>query len=295
MPPRIAAFPKCYIDDIGPGKAMNLLDWVGMSTELDAEGLELYAPFLDSHDAHYLDTVRESVETTNRCIPMLCCSPDLNQPDSQLLAAEMQKQRRNMKTAALLGCQTCRVLSGQAHPSVSVESGLSQVIRCIRGLLPLAHESGITLALENHYKDGSWRYPEFAQKQELFLQIVNAIDDDHFGVQFDPSNAIVAGDDPIELLETVKDRVVSVHASDRFCLPGHTLEELALSNGDLGYSPILRHGEVGKGLNDYNRIFMILAQIGYHGWISIEDGENGMDEMKRSIEFLKRKRRQYYD
>ena len=58
--------------------------------------------------------------------------------------------------------------------------------------------------------------------------------------------------------------------------------------------PRLKHGETGKGLNDYDTIFRILAEAGYDGWISIEDGMNGLDELARSAEFLKAKRAQYY-
>lgn len=39
-----------------------------------------------------------------------------------------------------------------------------------------------------------------------------------------PSNAIVAGDDPLVLLDVVKDRVVGMHASDRYLADGATLE-----------------------------------------------------------------------
>ena len=81
--------------------------------------------------------------------------------------------------------------------------------------------------MENHYKDGAWQYPEFAQRKEVFLEIISRIDDPRFGVQFDPSNAVVAGDDSVAFLELVKDRVISMHASDRFLLPGHSLAELA--------------------------------------------------------------------
>lgn len=110
-----------------------------------------------------------------------------------------------------------------------------------------------------------------------------------FGVQYDPSNAIVAGDDPIALLEAVADRVVSMHASDRYLAEGTTLEELKQADGTIGYSPNLKHGVTGEGLNDYDAIFGILAAHGYHGWISIEDGMNGMDEMARSLAFLRAK------
>jgi sugar phosphate isomerase/epimerase len=294
MFPKISAFPKCFFEDIVIKKTMSLFDWIEMSIELEAEGLEMYSLFFESYEADYLNQVKCAVEKVGLCIPMFCCSPDLSHPDSAVRRKEIEMQELNMETAAFLGCETCRVLSGQRHPSVQVEEGIKWVVSAINELLPLARKLGIKLAMENHYKDGTWQYPEFAQKQEIFLRIVESIEDPDFGVQYDPSNAIVAGYDPIEFLQQVKERVVSMHASDRYLLPGHALEELAETDGELGYSPILKHGEVGKGLNDYKRIFSILAEINYQGWISIEDGENGMDEMKRSIEFLKKMRQKYF-
>jgi sugar phosphate isomerase/epimerase len=130
---------------------------------------------------------------------------------------------------------------------------------------------------------------------DVFLELVNAIPErTHFGVQYDPSNAIVAGDDPIELLHAVADRVVSMHASDRYLAEGTTLDELRQADGTLGYSPNLRHGVTGKGLNDYDAIFRILAEHRYRGWVSIEDGMNGMDEMAESLAFLRRMSAKYF-
>ena len=129
----------------------------------------------------------------------------------------------------------------------------------------------------------------------VFLRVLDAIPErKHFGVQYDPSNAIVAGDDPIELLERTVDRVVAMHASDRYLAEGTTLDDLRQSDGTIGYSPNLRHGVTGKGLNDYDKIFSILSAAGYDGWVSIEDGMNGMGEMKESIDFLKRMRDKYF-
>jgi sugar phosphate isomerase/epimerase len=121
----------------------------------------------------------------------------------------------------------------------------------------------------------------------FFLQIVNQINSPWFGVQYDPSNAILAGDDPIELLEQVKHRVVTMHASDRFLKPGHTLDELRRVEDSVGYAQILSHGVVGEGLNNYPRILQILHEAAYQGWISIEDGMNGLDEIRRSAEYLR--------
>jgi sugar phosphate isomerase/epimerase len=117
---------------------------------------------------------------------------------------------------------------------------------------------------------------------------------ENFGVQYDPSNAVVAGDDPVELLRRVVQRVVSMHASDRFLVPGAKLEDLAQAEGSAGYSAILQHGVTGKGINDYHAIFTILSQAGYSGWISIEDGMNGMDEMAASLAFLRQSVAKYW-
>jgi len=189
----------------------------------------------------------------------------------------------------------CRVLSGQRYPEVSRAEGIQWVAECIGNLVPVAREHGVVMGLENHYKDGFWRYPEFAQKQDVFLELLAAIPEfEYFGVQYDPSNAIVAGDDPVALLEAVADRVVSMHASDRYLEPGASLADLRQSDGTLGYSPHLRHGVTGQGLNDYDAIFRILRGRGYTGWISIEDGMNGMEEMAESLAFLRRMCAKYY-
>ena len=52
--------------------------------------------------------------------------------------------------------------------------------------------------------------------------------------------------------------------------------------------------ETGRGTNDYDAIFRILKSVNFAGWISVEDGVNGLDELARSVEFLKQKRQEHY-
>lgn len=291
---KIAAFPKCYIDDISTGK-MSLFTWIYMARELDTEGLEMYEGFFESLEPDYLERVREVIYAAGFEMPMLCCSPDFTHPDPDGRKRAIEHEARMIEVTAFFGGGWCRVLSGQRYPQVSREQGVEWVLEAIRQLLPVARQHNVVLAMENHYKDGFWKYPEFAQKKEIFLEIVNAVEDrDYFGVQYDPSNAIVAGDDPLDLLRAVKERVVTMHASDRYLAEGATLDDLRQSDGALGYSPNLRHGVTGQGLNDYDAIFSILAETGYTGWVSIEDGMNGMAEMQASVEFLKRMRAKYF-
>ncbi len=292
---KVAAFPKCYMDELVQTRTMSIFQWMDLAATLNVDGLEFYPGFLDSTaDEEYLGRVRGRLADLRLAMPMLCVSPDFAQPDAASRAAEVETQRRMIALAASFGARTCRVLSGQRRPEVSRADGVRWVVQCITELLPYAEEQGVILAMENHYKDNFWRYPEFAQKLEVFREIVEAIDSPFFGVNYDPSNAIIAGDDPLEVLEVVKHRVVSMHASDRF-LTGGTLEDLRQMELDaVGYAGILSHGVVGEGLNDYDAIFSTLRQVGFDGWISIEDGMNGMDDMRCSVEFLRRKIAQHF-
>ena len=88
--------------------------------------------------------------------------------------------------------------------------------------------------------------------------------------------------------------MVSMHASDRYLAEGATLEGLRQTDGTLGYSADLRHGVTGQGLNDYDAIFRILAEHQYRGWVSIEDGMNGMGEMAESLAFLRKMTAKYF-
>lgn len=294
---KISAFPKCYLDDISQRRTMSVFDWIEMAKQLDADGLEMYDGFFTGLDDGYIDSVGEAIHEAGFAMPMLCCSPDFTNPDGDGRKRAIEREAEMIRVTRRLGGPkaTCRILSGQRYPEVSREQGVEWVIASIHQLLPVAREYDIVLGMENHYKDGYWKYPEFAQKQDVFLEVINAVPDrEYFGVQYDPSNAIVAGDDPLELLRAVADRVVSMHASDRYLAEGATLDDLRQSDGTLGYSPNLRHGVTGRGLNDYDTIFSILADVGYKGWVSIEDGMNGMDEMQESLKFLRHMSAKYF-
>jgi sugar phosphate isomerase/epimerase len=284
---KLAAFPKCFMDHLVRDRTMSVFDWIEMAADLPVDGLELYDGFLLSLEEPYLEKVRAAIERHKFEMPMLCYSPDFTQPEAEARRVEIEKQKRMIEVTAFLGGGFCRVLSGQRRPEVSRRQGVAWVVGCIRELLDFAAEKRVVLAIENHYKDNYWQHPEFAQRREVFLEIVEQIDSPWFGVQFDPSNAILAGDDPIELLERVKHRVVTMHASDRYLKPGHTLEELHKVEDSVGYAAILSHGVVGRGLNDYPRIFRTLREAGYSGWVSIEDGLNGLEEIRASAEFLR--------
>ncbi len=293
----LAAFPKCFLDALCVQRTMSVETWVAQAAGLGVDGLEFYWGFTPSDDGD-LRRLRRLIEAQGLTVPMMCYSPDFTHPDPAFRAAQIAEARRAVGATAALGGRYCRVLSGQRRPEVSVPDGLRYAAECITALLSYAEAQGITLVLENHYKDGYWDYPELAQKQDVFLELLAAIPPSPwFGVNYDPSNALIAGDDPIRLLEAVKARVVTMHASDRY-FAGGTLKDLRTQEAhpQAGYAPFLKHGVIGQGLNDYDRIFSILHGVGFGGWISIEDGDDptvGMEHLRLSAQFLRAKMRQH--
>lgn len=292
--PRLAAFPKAFVRALCKDGTMTLQQWVDLAAPLKLDGLEYYSGFLELQDpARWVDA-RRMVERAGMVIPMLCCSPDFSQPDPELRRKEIEREKSWIRMAATLGAEYCRVLSGQRRPELTIQQGLDLVVSAIEACLPEAEACNVTLILENHYKDDFWNYPEFAQKMDVFCALVDRIRHPHFGVNYDPSNAIIAGDDPLELLRRVKHRVVTMHASDRFLIEG-TVEDLRREeNGSEGYLKRLRHGEIGRGLNDYDAIFRELRSVGFNNWISIEDGVDGMNQLEASVGFLRRKLAQHW-
>jgi sugar phosphate isomerase/epimerase len=290
----LAAFPKCFLNDLVVTRSMSPADWIDMAcTRLDIDGLEFYWGFTPGDTASRRE-LRRRAESFGKSIPMMCYSSDFTHADPAERARQLDVQKRAIEATSDLGGKYCRVLSGQRRPGLEVKEGVEIVAECIIKSIDFAREHGITLILENHYKDGFWQYPEFAQKIAVFTQLLDAIPESpNFGVNYDPSNTIIAGEDPLEMLEKVKHRVVTMHASDRF-FEGGTWKDLQKleASPQTGYASILKHGVIGRGLNDYDRIFSTLKGAGFDGWVSIEDGEDpsvGMEHLKLSAEFLRAK------
>jgi len=292
--PRLAAFPKAYMKALCVEGSMRLSEWIDRACTLDIDGLEWYAGFLEMKDEKNWSVFKREVEDRGKQIPMLCCSPDFTHPDKHFRDNEISKQKKWIDMIHDLGGSYCRVLSGQRRPELSIDEGVELAAQSIEACLPYASDKKIILILENHYKDDFWEYPEFAQKMDVFCQLVDRIHHPSFGVNYDASNAFLAGEDPIELLKRVSGRVVTMHASDRYLKEG-TIEDLRNEeSGMAGYAKRLSHGEIGKGLNDYDAILTELKRVGFDSWISIEDGVDGFDQLERSVSFLRSKIKKYW-
>ena len=132
---------------------MKLAEWFRLAASLDIDGLEFYAGFLEMADPSNWPAFRKQVEDLDMSIPMLCCSPDFTHPDARFRKQEIAKQKHWIDMTHALGGGFCRVLSGQRRPELAIEEGVKLAAESIDACLPYAQQRGVTLILENHYKD----------------------------------------------------------------------------------------------------------------------------------------------
>ena len=184
----------------------------------------------------------------------------------------------------------CRVLSGQRYPEVGREQGVAWVVEAITKLLPVSagkrrgprHGEPLQGRLLEipRIRPEEGRFPGDRQRHfrsRIFRGAIRSLQR-HRGRRR-PGGA-AAGRRPTASSPCTPATATSPRAR-RWTTCGRR-------DGTLGYSPNLRHGVTGKGLNDYDAIFRILADHRYKGWVSIEDGMNGMGEMAESLAFLRR-------
>src|SRR3954447_13517975 len=129
--PKLAAFPKAYLDQLCIDGLMMIRQWIELAATLDIDGLGFSSGFLELADRQSWNKSREIAADHGLTIPMLCCSPDFTHPDPNFRSEQVEREKQWIEMTAELGGRYCRVLSGQRRPGLSPEAGLKFAADCI--------------------------------------------------------------------------------------------------------------------------------------------------------------------
>lgn len=267
----LAAVPIIYFEALALDRSMELSEWFSVARDLGLDGTEIHHRSLRSHERAHVEAVGEDLRRSGLAVSQIVGAADLTHPDPAVRETEVAATLLNVDLAVALGAECVRVTAGQTHVEVSHAQGVALAVDGIRRVGEYADARGVRAAYENHYKDYFWPQPDFSQRAAVFLEILDQLRDTPVGVNFDCSNQVMIGEDPVQLLRQVCDRVVHVHCSDRVA-PNEYL-----------------HAVTGEGIVDYPAIFRLLREVGYDGWLSIEyNGTQGLDGLRRSVENVRR-------
>ena len=267
---RFSAVPMIFFKPMVLDRTMQLEAWFPIAASLGLDGTEIHDRSLASFEPEYLEHIGQELTDHGLLVSQLVGAADLTHPDPDVRARELAMTKRNIDVAARLGATCVRATAGQAHPGVSRDQGVTWAATGLRAAVEYAGPRGIWVAYEDHYKDYFWERPDFSQRGEIFLEVIDRLQDAPLRINFDFGNPVMIGEDPLALLRQIVDRVVHVHCSDRF-------------------QDEYPHQVAGEGSVDFPGGFRILRDAGYDGWLSSEyNGTQGLDGLRRSLDYLRR-------
>ena len=79
--PKLATFPKAYLDEMGKLRSMTIRQWLDLAVTVDVDGLEFFAEFYELEDESNWPHVRRMVDDSGLGVCMMCASPDFTHPD----------------------------------------------------------------------------------------------------------------------------------------------------------------------------------------------------------------------
>ena len=266
---KLSCLPVSLYEGIFSGER-SVLDWVHLGGDLGLDGIDVSVKFFPSREKQMLEEICKEVEQMNLDLCTLVCYPDFTHPDIIEREREINQITLDIQLAATLGAKFLRVTAGQNHPGLEHEQAIGWVVEGFNRILDVAEKFGVILTYENHTKGAPWKYWDFSQPKDVFLEILGNFTNTSLKVCFDTANSLVLGEDPIELLKIVKNEVATVHVFD-----------IRAANS---FEPVL----VGTGASPIREILSFLKHSGFDGWLSIEEASQmGYDGFARAISFVR--------
>ncbi len=267
---KLSCLPVSFFEEILSGR-MSVGEWARMGADLGLDAIDLSILFIADRSLAQAAELRRQIEDAGTRVAMVTSYPDFTHPDPIQRRAELALEEQVVAVAEEVGAELVRVTAGQAHPGVSREAGIAWAVEGLSRLAECTARSRVRLAYENHAKPGAWRYTDFSQRPDIFLEIVHQTAACNLGVNFDAGNATAFAGDPRALLRAVRPRLISLHASD------------TAARGEL------HHVLIGTGATPYAELFHDLRHSHWDGWVCIEEASyHGREGVAAAADFVRR-------
>lgn len=265
----ISCIPVSLYPDFRSGKLTNA-EWIKLGAQAGLDGVDFSPSFLPE-DPKALEEMRRQLEDAGLQGVMIVGHQDFTHPDPAKRRQEIQQAIKWVKMAKTLGCPYIRTTAGQAHPQLSRQQGIDLAVEGMNEVARVAVDLGVTLAYENHYKSAFWEYEDFSRPHDIYLAILEGCSAPGVGVNFDTANPVFNNEDPLELLEAVAPRIVSIHVND------------LKAAGE--FDPVL----IGTGVVPLQAIFHRLRELGFDGWLCIEEfSRTGPGAVAKACQWLRK-------
>ncbi|MEM7129336.1 MAG: sugar phosphate isomerase/epimerase family protein [Chloroflexota bacterium] len=256
---KFSSLPVSFYADFAAGRR-TLADWFNFAGTIGLDGADVSVAHLTELSSSYLGSLRSQADDAGVQILMIATYSDFTHPNADERRRQQEEVRDYINAARLLGSSFVRVTAGQNHPGLVRGEAIDWAVEGLTACLSAADAAGVTLLYENHTKGSVWEFVDFSQPADIYLEIVERTANSGLLLLFDTANNLVLNDDPVEILQQVKDRVAVIHTND-IVQAGH-------------FEPTIH----GTGVAPIREIFDCLSQFGFDGWISVEEASKSGEE-----------------
>jgi L-ribulose-5-phosphate 3-epimerase len=241
---------------------------------LGLAGVDILHRQMESEEVAYMNKLKRHAFSKGIDLISLSIHQDFVSPDEEERQEAIKHTEHCIELAYQMGIPSIRLNSGrwgtiesfdelmanrgveEPIPGYTEEDAFRWCIESIEKCLPKAEERGVLLALENHWG--------LTSTPEGLLRIRKAIDSDWLGILLDTGNFL---EDPYDKLKQVAPYANFIQAKTYY-------------GGGEWYTLDL----------DYERIFQILREANYQGYVSIEfEGkEEAQSGMRKSVDMLRK-------
>lgn len=238
-----------------------------------------YSP--DNMTPERIKNLKDLIESNGLCVTAVCGDMGKGFADRELNPDLIDKSKKIMDIALELGTNILQTHIGVVPKDSNDEKYKIMQEACFE-LSRYADSVGGHFAMETG--------PEPATVLKGFL---DSLGSHGVAVNLDPANLVmVAGDDPVKAVYTLKDYIVHTHAKDGIKLlnidPSELYKEIeaAIQKGKSFLELPLGQGKV-----DWDNYLKALDEIGYKGFLTIERevGQNPAADIELAVNFLKGK------
>jgi len=183
--------------------------------------------------------------------------------------------QNSIRWAYLVGCDHIDTTDHMYKPEGQTDEQALELMKRIYGeVLETAVRYNMIINIEPH--------GYYTTKPEFMAQMLDFFDTPHLRMNMDTGNTFIAGQDPVAFLNRFKDKVSHVHVKD-------VSQSLAASlRGELTGIAVSQTA-IGDGVNVENiqKCFDILVDIGYDGVVSIECEGQGGPMIEKSLAWVR--------
>jgi len=177
--------------------------------------------------------------------------------------------KQAIRFAAECGAPVVNTDEGPKPPWTTEEEDHVLMRYALSEAAAVAEPRGIMIGIEPHQ--------QYSKTPKGLDKIYNLVDSPAIGINFDTGNAYLSGEDPIEWLERIKDRLVHIHAKDI------SIKQSADERGKVAGTPA--GCACGDGVIDWKKVIEVCKTAPRDIALSVECGT--IEQAERSIKHLK--------